>query len=418
MYIHLIPGGFMQPLQNIRVLAVTVFLAGPYASMNLARFGAEVIKVEIPNRGDPVRGNGPFAGPNGIKQEQLSQEYISTRFLKRTQGVKSITLDLKTDKGKEMFLELAKQSDVLLENLAPGSLKKIGLGYEDITKVNPQIVYCSISGYGQTGPYAAKPAHDPQIQGMSGLMDINGDPDGDPTRVGFYIGDLVTPIFACYSILGALRNRDLTGEGKYLDVSMMDTLTALMFMENLEEDMDSGVPLRTGNNSRGGPTGLYQGSDGGVIITAASDDQWNRLAKALDAESLINDDRYNEFQKRVDNVESARHEIQSRVSNMTRDEMLSLLEQHDVPCSPVRTAQEVMHDQHFSNRGSLGELLHAGMDSPVEGIGSGFPVLFDGEALPQVPGAPTLGMHNEEILGTLLGLSSEDIQDLINKKIV
>ena len=150
----------------------------------------------------------------------------------------------------------------MLENLAPGSLKKIGLGYEDITKVNPQIVYCSISGYGQTGPYAAKPAHDPQIQGMSGLMDINGDPDGDPTRVGFYIGDLVTPIFACYSILGALRNRDLTGEGKYLDVSMMDTLTALMFMENLEEDMDSGVPLRTGNNSRGGPTGLYQGSDG------------------------------------------------------------------------------------------------------------------------------------------------------------
>ena len=186
----------MQPLQNIRVLAVTVFLAGPYTSMNLARFGAEVIKVEIPNRGDPVRGNGPFAGPEGIQAEQLSEEYISTRFLKRTQGVKSITLDLKTDKGKEMFIELAKQSDVLLENLAPGSLKKIGLGYEEIKEINPQIIYCSISGYGQTGPYASKPAHDPQIQGMSGLMDINGDPDGDPTRVGFYIGDLVTPIFA------------------------------------------------------------------------------------------------------------------------------------------------------------------------------------------------------------------------------
>ena len=408
----------MQPLQNIRVLAVTVFLAGPYTSMNLARFGAEVIKVEIPNRGDPVRGNGPFAGPEGIQAEQLSEEYISTRFLKRTQGVKSITLDLKTDKGKEMFIELAKQSDVLLENLAPGSLKKIGLGYEEIKEINPQIIYCSISGYGQTGPYASKPAHDPQIQGMSGLMDINGDPDGDPTRVGFYIGDLVTPIFACYSILGALRNRYLTGQGKYLDVSMMDTLTSLMFMENLEEDMDSGVPLRTGNNSRGGPTGLYQGSDGGVIITVASDDQWNRLAKALDAESLITDERYNEFQKRVDNVESARHEIQSRVSGLTRGEMLSLLEEHDVPCSPVRTAKEVMHDEHFTKRGSLGKLFHAGINSSVPGVGSGFPVLFDGEALPQVPGAPTLGMHNEEILSNLLGLDSEEIQELIDKKIV
>lgn len=408
----------MQPLKDIRVLAVTVFLAGPYTSMNLARFGAEVIKVEIPNRGDPVRGNGPFAGPEGIQGEQLSEEYISTRFLKRSQGVKSITLDLKTSEGKNMFLELAKQSDVVLENLAPGSLRRIGLGYEDIKQVNPKIIYCSISGYGQTGPYASKPAHDPQIQGMSGLMDINGDPEGDPTRVGFYIGDLVTPIFACYSILGALRNKELTGEGKYLDVSMMDTLTALMFMENLEEDMDSGIPLRTGNNSRGGPTGLYQGSDGGLIITVASDDQWNRLMRALDAEQLITDNRYNEFQKRVDNVEAARSEIQNRVINMTQQEMLSLLEEHDVPCSPVRTAQEVMSDEHFSIRGSLGSLLHAAMDAPVPGIGSGFPVLFDGQTLPPVPGAPTLGMHNEEILSKLLGLNTDQIQELKNKNIV
>ena len=199
---------------------------------------------------------------------------------------------------------------------------------------------------------------------------------------------------------------------------MMDTLTALMFMENLEEDMDSGVPLRTGNNSRGGPTGLYQGVDGGVIITAASDDQWNRLAEALDAQNLITDQRYNEFQKRVDNVESARYEIQSRVIHMTRDEMIKLLEKHDVPCSPVRTAKEVMHDEHFEKRGSLGKLLHAGMNDSVPGVGSGFPVLFDGEPLPIVPGAPTLGMHNQEILSKLLGLDEKAIQELIDNKIV
>lgn len=151
----------MQPLAGIRVLSVTVYLAGPFAAMSLARLGAEVIKVEIPGRGDPVRGNGPFAGPEGTHARRNSGEDISTRFLKRTQGVKSITLDLKTGRGKELFLELAKQSDVVLENLAPGSLRRAGLGYEEVAAVNPGIVYASISGYGQTGPYKDKPAHDP-----------------------------------------------------------------------------------------------------------------------------------------------------------------------------------------------------------------------------------------------------------------
>ena len=408
----------MQPLKNIRVLAVTVFLAGPYSSMNLARFGAEVIKVEIPQKGDPVRGNGPFAGPDGIHATQTSADYISTRFLKRTQGVKSITLNLKTPEGKQMFLDLAKTADVILENLAPGSLRKIGLAYEDVKKVKSDIIYCSISGYGQSGEYASKPSHDPQIQGMSGLMDINGNPDGPPTRVGFYIGDLVTPIFACYSILGAIMDRNQTGKGKYLDVSMVDTLAALMFMENLEEDLNAGIPLRTGNNSRGGPTGLYNGTDGEVIITVASDDQWNKLMNALNTPNLITDERFNGFQKRVDNVEEARNEIQIQVGNLSRDELISLLESNDVPCSPVRTAEEVMADPHFRNRGSLGDLFHAGLTEPVPGVGSGFPVLFDGEILPVLNGAPTLGMHNNEVFEGILNLSQSEIENLQSKNVI
>ena len=225
----------MEPLKDLKVLAVTVYLAGPFCSMNLARMGAEVIKVEIPGKGDPVRGNGPFAGPQGTNVRPKTEHDISTRFLKRTQGVKSVTIDLKNPKGKQMFLDMAKGCDVVLENLAPGSLRRIGLGYDEVVKVNPGIVYCSISGYGQTGPYAEKPAHDPQIQGMSGLMDINGEEERPPVKVGFYIGDLVTPMFACYSILAALREKERTGQGQYLDVSMMDTLVSMMFMENLEE---------------------------------------------------------------------------------------------------------------------------------------------------------------------------------------
>ena len=277
----------MQPLRDIRVLAITVFLAGPYCSMNLARMGADVIKIEIPGRGDPVRGNGPFAGPEGVHASKKTEDDLSTRFLKRNQGVRSITLNLRHPEGKQMFLALAKDSDVVLENLAPGSLRRLGLGYDEVSAVNPGIVYCSISGYGQTGPYATKPAHDPQIQAMSGLMDINGDPDRPPTRVGFYIGDLVTPLFACYSIVSALREKDRTGQGSYLDVSMMDSLSALMFMENLEEDMERGLTLRTGNITRSGPTGLYKAKDGDISLTAASDEQWQKLSNALNAPELI-----------------------------------------------------------------------------------------------------------------------------------
>ena len=403
----------MQPLSGIRVLSVTVYLAGPFAAMSLARLGAEVIKVEIPGLGDPVRGNGPFAGPEGTHAQRYSDEDISTRFLKRTQGVKSITLDLKTARGKELFLDLAKQSDVLLENLAPGSLRRAGLGYEEVASVNPGIVYASISGYGQTGPYKDKPAHDPQIQGMSGLMDINGEADGPPIKVGFYIGDLVTPMFACYSILAALREKDHSGRGQYLDVSMMDTLVSLMFMENLEESIEAGLPLRTGNISRSGPTGLYSAIGGELSITVTSDDQWRRMTNALEAPELLEDPRFDTYVKRTDNVEEARVEIQGRIGKMTLEEALQRLESHDVPCAPVRTAEQVMNDAHFWDRGSLMPMNHGAMNEPVDGaVAAGFPVRFSGGELPPIPGAPTLGMHNHEVLAGILGLSDAELANL------
>lgn len=188
----------MKPLGDIRVLSVTVFLAGPFLSMTLARFGADVIKIEMPGVGDPVRNVGPYAGPNGVTSDRETEEDLSIRFLKRSEGVKSVTLNLKDPDGRRMFLELAKQSDVVIENLSPGSMTRLGLNYEDVAAVNPGIVYCSIAGYGQTGPYKDLPAHDHQIQAMSGIMDMNGDPDGPPTRIGVFVGDLVTPLYAAF----------------------------------------------------------------------------------------------------------------------------------------------------------------------------------------------------------------------------
>ena len=402
----------MEPLKGLRVLSVTVYLAGPFCAMNLARLGAEVIKVEIPGKGDPVRGNGPFAGPTGTHEQRQNDEDLSTRFLKRTQGVKSITIDLKTEKGKQMFLEMARQSDVVLENLSPGSLRRIGLGYDEVSQANPAIVYASISGYGQTGPYADKPAHDPQIQGMSGIMDINGEAGGQPVKVGFYIGDLVTPMFACYSILAALREKERTGKGQYLDVSMTDTLVSLMYMENLEESIEEGQPLRTGNISRSGPTGLYSAKDGDITITVTSDDQWGRLSRALNAPELVEDVRFDSYISRTTNVQEAREEIQRLIGAMTLKEALERFEAHDVPCALVRTAEQVMNDQHFWERGTLLPMRHAAMAEPVKGVASGFPVRFSGGELPQSAGAPTLGMHNSEIFSKLLGMDEAEREDL------
>ena len=408
----------MQPLKDIRVLAVTVFLAGPFLSMNLARMGAEVIKVEVPGRGDPVRGNGPFAGPKGIHDTPQTEQDISTRFMKRTQGVKSVSLNLKHPKGRQMFLEMAKQSDIVLENLSPGSMQRLGLSYQDVSQVNSSIIYCSIAGYGQTGPYAGRPAHDPQIQGMSGLMDLNGDPAGPPTKVGIYIGDLVTPLYAAYSIMAALRHKEQTGQGQYLDVSMMDTLATLMFMDTLEEDVAAGNPLRTGNASGRGPTGLYHTKDADLLLTAASDDQWRRLCTALDSIELASDPRFDTYRGRVENVAAARQEVQSRISKLTQAEALERLEQADVPCGPVRTIPEIIADPHFRDRGTLLPLRHGAMDQPVDGIASGFPVVFSDGPLPQLPGAPTLGMHNTEVFGHLLNCDAEKIEQLGSEGVV
>ena len=408
----------MKPLQGIRVLGVTVFLAGPFCAMNLARLGAEVIKVEVPSRGDPVRGNGPFVGPDGIHSSRQSDQDISIRFIKRTQGVKSITLNLKHPEGRDMFLELAKSSDVVVENLSPGSMKRLGLSYSEVSEVNRGIVYCSISGYGQTGPYANKPAHDPEIQGMSGLMDITGEPDGPPTRVGLFIGDLITPLFACYSILAALREKDRTGQGQYLDVSMMDSLTSLMFVENLEDNIEEGLPLRTGNISRTGPTGLYHTRDGDISLTVSSDDQWRRLSLALEAPELLEDPRFASYQSRTIHVEAAQGAVQKIIGNFTRQEIIEQLEKGDVPCAPVRTTAEAMADRHFWDRGTLRPMYHSTLEGPVKGVGSGFPVIFSGGPLSELAGAPTLGMHNREIYSSLLGRSHDDLQRLMEDGVI
>jgi crotonobetainyl-CoA:carnitine CoA-transferase CaiB-like acyl-CoA transferase len=409
----------VQPLNDIRVLAVTVFLAGPFLSMNLARFGAEVIKVEVPGDGDSVRGLGPFAGPEGVHPTQQTDLDLPTKFLKRTQGVKSVTLNLKDPEGKRLFLELAKQSDVVIENLSPGSMKRLGLDYDAVASVNPGIVYCSISGYGQTGPYAGNPAHDHQIQAMSGMMDINGDPDGPPTRVGVYVSDLVTPLYAAYSIMAALRHREQTGEGQYLDASMMDTLATLMFMEPLEEALAEGQPIRAGNDSRTNPSGVYRVKDADIFITVTNDARWAQLCEAMDAPDLHAEARFATAPGRAEHLEDLRREIQQRLGRLTCADAVARLEAADVPVAPVRTLDEVLADEHFYRRGTLKPMRHGALDDPVAGhVVVGYPIVFSSGPLPDLSGAPALGKHNEDVFGRLLGLDAGQIGALRDKGVV
>lgn len=397
----------MKPLADIRVLSVTVFLAGPFLGMTLARFGAEVIKIEVPGTGDPIRGMGPFAGPSGVHADRRTEEDLSIRHLKRSEGVKSVTLNLKDPEGKRLFLELAKQSNIVIENLSPGSMTRLGLGYDAVARVNPGIIYCSISGYGQTGPYKDLPAHDYQIQAMSGVMDMNGSPDGPPTRVGLFLGDLVTPLYAAYSIMGALREREKTGAGQYLDASMIDTLASLMFMEHVEEMLHQGVPLRTGNDGRNDVTGLYRLADGDIFITVGSPARWQNLCKALGAEELLTDPRYAGQGDRERHQDGLRAILQEKMSAMTCANAMALLSDAGIPVSPVRTINDVMDDPHFRDRGTLRPMRARGSDEPVErSMIAGFPVVFSGGRLPELEGGAQLGAHNEEIYGDLLGLDA------------
>ena len=409
----------MKPLEDIRVLSVTVFLAGPFLSMTLARFGAEVIKVEMPEVGDPIRNVGPFAGPEGVHPERRTDEDLSIRFLKRSEGVKSVTLNLKDPDGRQMFLELARQSDVVIENLSPGSMRRLGLGYEEVAKVNPGIVYCSIAGYGQTGAYKDLPAHDHQIQAMSGIMDMNGATDGPPTRIGVFVGDLVTPLYAAYSILGALRHKEKTGEGQYLDASMIDTLATLMFMEPMEFVLRDGLPVRAGNDSRGGATGLYRLSDGHVIITVGTTKRLEALFKVIGGEELMEEPRFCTPTNRESNIDDLRLEIQKRFTRFNCADAISCLEAVGVPVARVRTLPEAIVDTHFRDRGTLKPMRRHGSEEPIEvGIISGFPIEFSGGALPQLEGGAPLGHHNTEIYSSLLDIDGVKLNELKKRGVI
>ncbi len=406
-------------LSGMRVLDVTSYLSGPFASLLLAGLGAEVIKVERPGIGDPCRWNPPFANPGGISFERRSEEDISLIFLKRNRDKKSISLNLQSEKGREIFKELVPKVDVVLENFTPGVMNRLGLGYEALKGLNPKLIYCSISGFGQSGPYTGYQAFDLVVQAMSGVMAITGEEGGPPMRCGFLLGDQSSALFATVGILSAFIERQRTGKGRAIDVSMQAGLFAMIMDDAWELVLGEGLPVRTGNRiARLAPFSVYAAQDGYVVICTASDEQWQNVLRAMGREDLKEDSRYRTSASRVKNV----REVEALIGNWMREKStqatLNELRKNRVPCSPVQEIQDVLQDPQLKHRGMMVDLAHP-VYGKIRGVtGAGFPVQYSEMKVQYDHPAPRLGEHNEEIYSGLLGYDQEKISQLKQEGII
>lgn len=405
-------------LEGIRVIDLTAYLAGPFVSLNLAAMGAEVIKIERPKIGDPCRWNPPFAGPQGVAYESKSDVDVSLLYLKRNRNKKSIFLDLRNDRGKDIFRRLVEKGDVVLENFAPGSMERLGFDYPNLKEINPRIIYCSISGYGQDGPYRERTAFDLTIQATSGIMGVTGFPDGPPTRCGAWIGDMIPAMYGLSGILAALYSREKTGRGERIDISMQDACFSMIMDEALDFHLSLGIPMRTGNrNPRLAPWNTYPAKDGYIIICVANNTQWQAFTEAIEREDLKEDPRFKTQEGRFKNSNDVEDFVIEWLKDLTVEEALDRLRQKKVACDSAPEIDSVLEDPQLTFRGMIQELQHP----TIGGTGiktAGFPIHFTEYHAGLSKPAPYPGQHNDEIYKGLLGISEEEMVTLKDEQII
>ena len=394
----------MQPLNGIRVLDLSRVLAGPYCTMVLGDLGADVIKVEPPE-GDETRGWGPpFAGGE-------SAYYLCVNRNKRGMAV-----NLKTDEGREIIRELARQSDVLVENFRPGTLSRFSLDFESVPAFNPNLIYCSITSFGQTGPMRDRPGYDFMIQAMGGIMSITGEPDGEPTKVGVAVADLFAGQNAVIAILAALQARVLTGKGQYLDISLFDS--ELGWLANVASNflISGNAPKRYGNaHANIVPYQSFQASDGWFALAVGNDKQFARLCDVIQKPGLANDPRFMLNVSRVENRPELINLLKSIFLTRTVGEWLEKIEQAEIPCGSINSL-----DQTFSMPQVQAREMLIEMDHPTIGK---LPLVASPLKLSETPvnyklPPPMLGEHTDEILESMLGCSVEKIKNLRKKNVV
>ncbi|AJD41852.1 CoA transferase [Rhizobium sp. SEMIA 4085] len=385
------------PLAGIRVIELARVLAGPWAGQMLADLGADVIKVENPDGGDDTRQWGPpfVEGGDG---ENLSAAYYHCA----NRNKRSVTADLKTEEGQSLVRRLAATADVLIENFKLGGLVKYGLDYESLRKVNPKLVYCSITGFGQSGPYASLAGYDYIVQGMSGFMSITGEPDRQPMKAGVAIADIFTGIYAVAAIEAALIHALKTGEGQLVDMALLDVQSAVLANQNMNYLVSGRAPARLGNaHPNISPYEVVPSADGYLILAVGNDNQFRRLCTILGLDGIAGDERFSTNKARVANRDEVRRMISTETLKWQKADLLKACEENAVPAGAINTIEEMFADPQIKARG-LRIDLPDGAGNVIPGVRT--PVVLSKTPLRYERPGPRLGEHQEEVLAELEAL--------------
>jgi crotonobetainyl-CoA:carnitine CoA-transferase CaiB-like acyl-CoA transferase len=393
-------------LEGVRVLDLSRVLAGPWCTQILADYGAEVLKVERPNEGDETR----VAGPPFLRDTQGNETSDAAYYLSANRGKKSVAINLASPEGQQLVRDLAAQSDVLIENFMVGKLAKYGLSYEDLRKVNPRLVYCSITGFGQTGPYADRAGYDFVFQAMGGMMSLTGEPDGSPQKLGVAFADLMTGMYSTTAILAALNHRDRTGQGQHIDMALLDVQVATLANMALNYFVGGNVPRRMGNaHANLVPYQVFECSDGYIVIAAGNNNYFRRLCGALDAPEMADDAQFRTNPDRVRNRETLIPILEGLLGKLTTADATARLDGAGVPAAPINDMGQVFENPQVIARGMRVELDHpkAGKVPLVRN-----PAIFSETPNRYEVPPPLLAEHTDEVLGGLLGLDEDALAQL------
>jgi crotonobetainyl-CoA:carnitine CoA-transferase CaiB-like acyl-CoA transferase len=405
------------PLEDVTVLDLTVALAGPVATLLLGGLGARVIKIENPAEGDPCRSNPPYFGSGGVSLVRERNDDISLSAVTRLRNKLGVTLDLKKPGAKQVFADLAQKADLVVENFSPGTLDRLGVGYDFVRNVNARIVYCAITGFGSdAGPAKAL---DTAIQALSGIMNVSGEEHDPPMRIGLPIADLTASLFGVIGALAALHQARRTGVGQFVDVSMLGALTALVASEPYEAMKRCGAPIRTGQTfQRLAPFGVYPSKDGHVAICAYTDTFAHSLFEIMERPGLAQDDRFRTRDMRVKYFRELDKEIEDWTGRHETPEILSKLHSAKIPAAEVRDPAEAVRDPRVVARNDTVLLSHPVYGAVGHLYGMGLPIKFSAATAGFNDPPPSLGEHNAAVYGGILGYGPERIQELQNQGVI
>jgi crotonobetainyl-CoA:carnitine CoA-transferase CaiB-like acyl-CoA transferase len=404
-----------EALSHIRVLDLTRVLAGPWACQMLADLGAEVIKIERPGSGDDTRA----WGPPYLKDQDGKDTRESAYFLSTNRGKKSVTLDISTPEGQAIVRKLALESDVFIENYKVGDMARYGLSYEDLKELNPRLVYCSVTGFGQDGPMSAFAGYDFIIQGMGGLMSITGErddlPGGGPQKLGVAFSDLMTGMYSSVAILAVLEHRHKTGQGQYIDMALLDVQVAAMANMNMNYLVSGKVPKRQGNaHANIVPYQVFRTADGHMVLAVGNDRQFAKFCAIAGCPELAADERFATNNNRVRNREILVPMLQEVLLGRSTSDWVAALEAAGVPAGPINDIEQAFEHPQVKHRKMKVELPHPQAGS-VPSVAN--PIKFSGTPIEYGSAPPTLGQHTQDILSTLGGLSEGEIAALKAKGI-